>query len=88
MSSGTKDVQDLSAPAGGSRRWKQFLMIWVVIYPLVLFVPMIVNPGLRHLGLPTNRYLDTLAVVTAIVFLMVYLILPLVHRRLGHWLAR
>lgn len=88
MSIEANEGQELAVPAGGSRRWKQFLVIWVVIYPLVLGVPMLVNPGLRYLGLPVNRYLDTLAATIAIVYLMVYLILPLFHRRLGDWLTR
>ncbi len=88
MSIEAKEVQEIAESAGASRRWKQFLVIWVVIYPLVLVVPMLVNPGLRYLGLPVNRYLDTLAATVAIVYLMVYLILPLFHRRLGDWLTR
>lgn len=39
-------------------RWKQFLVTWSAIYPLVMLVPPLVVPGLRYLGLPEHRFLD------------------------------
>jgi uncharacterized protein len=35
-------------------RWKQFLITWSAIYPLVLGVPLVVIPVLRQLGAPDN----------------------------------
>ena len=67
-------------------RWKQFLVTWSAIFPLVLLMPLFIVPLLRHLGLPRNLYLDTLCVTGAIVSLMVYLIMPNYTRLIKRWL--
>ncbi len=69
-------------------RWKQFMVTWSAIYPLVLGVPLIVLPVLRQLRLPQDRYLDALCVSGVIVFLMVFLIMPRYTRMIQHWLFR
>ncbi|MCX5662947.1 MAG: antibiotic biosynthesis monooxygenase [Planctomycetota bacterium] len=77
-------------PAGGGAkvpvRWKQLLVTWSAIYPLVLVVPLAVLPALRFLGLPDDRYLNTLAISACVVFLMTYVVMPHYTRWVRHWL--
>jgi antibiotic biosynthesis monooxygenase (ABM) superfamily enzyme len=67
-------------------RWKQFLVTWSAIFPLVLAAPLAVTPLLRRLGLPDNHMLYTLVVTGAVVFLMVYVVMPRYTRLLQRWL--
>lgn len=67
-------------------RWKQFLVTWSAIYPLVLGMPLIVLPILRQLGMPQRSYVDTLIVTGAVVSLMVYVVMPRYTRLLQRWL--
>jgi antibiotic biosynthesis monooxygenase (ABM) superfamily enzyme len=67
-------------------RWRQFLMTWSAIYPLVLGVPIIVSPALRLLGIPDNRWFTTLIVTGTIVVLMVYVIMPRYTKLVKRWL--
>jgi antibiotic biosynthesis monooxygenase (ABM) superfamily enzyme len=67
-------------------RWRQSLVTWSVIYPLVLGVPMIVLPALRHLGVPDHRWINTFAVTGTIVMLMVYIIMPRYTKLVKRWL--
>lgn len=67
-------------------RWKQYLVTWSAIYPLVLGVPLVVIPALRHLGVPNNHFLTALAVTGAVVFLMVYVVMPRYTRLIQRWL--
>ena len=67
-------------------RWKQALLTWSAIFPLVLFVPMLVLPPLHALGLPDSRPLDVLITTGIIVALMVYAIMPHFTRLVRRWL--
>jgi len=69
-------------------RWKQFLVTWSAIYPLVLSVPFIVTPGLRYLGVPDNRFFTTLAVTGIVVCLMVYVVMPRYTNLIHRWLFK
>ncbi|MBJ6800901.1 antibiotic biosynthesis monooxygenase [Geomonas propionica] len=69
-------------------RWKQFLVTWSAIFPLATCVPLALIPMLRWLGLPHLSYLDTFFVSGAIVFLMVYLVMPRYTRLVQRWLFR
>lgn len=53
-------------------RWKQFLVTWSAIYPLVLGIPLVVALVLRQLGVPQNHYLDLLFSTGSVVWVMVY----------------
>lgn len=66
--------------------WKQFLITWSAICPLVLVIPLVVAPVLRKLGLPHDRFLDTLFATATIVFLMIYLVMPRYTKLLQRWL--
>ena len=67
-------------------RWKQFLITWSAIFPLVLGVPLFVVPLLQAVGLTGNHYLNTFAVTGTIVALMVYVIMPRYTRLVHRWL--
>ncbi|MFA6287825.1 MAG: antibiotic biosynthesis monooxygenase [Opitutaceae bacterium] len=67
-------------------RWKQFLVTWSAIYPLVLVMPLLVVPALRFAGLPEWRALTTLVATGAIVFLMTYVVMPRYTKLLKRWL--
>jgi hypothetical protein len=67
-------------------RWKQFVVTWSAIYPLVLGVPLVIKPLLRILHVPDNHYLTTLAVTGTVVFLMVYLVMPRYTKFIQRWL--
>jgi len=77
-------------PAGAKAkvpvRWKQFLVTWSAIYPLVLGVPLVVAPVLRRMGAPDNHLLTTLAVTGTVVFLMVYVVMPRYTKLIKQWL--
>ena len=62
-------------------RWKQYLVTWSAIYPLVTSVTLVV----RRL-LPNNYLLTTLIVTGIVVFLMTYLVMPRYTRLLHRWL--
>jgi antibiotic biosynthesis monooxygenase (ABM) superfamily enzyme len=77
-------------PAGAKAkvpaRWKQYLLTWSAIYPLVLGVPRLVSPALSAIGFSPNVLLDTLAATAVVVYLMVYVVMPRYTRLLRHWL--
>jgi antibiotic biosynthesis monooxygenase (ABM) superfamily enzyme len=67
-------------------RWKQYLVTWSAIFPLVLGVPMIVTPVLERFSLADNRLLTTLIVTGTVVFLMVYIVMPRYTKLIKRWL--
>jgi antibiotic biosynthesis monooxygenase (ABM) superfamily enzyme len=69
-------------------RWKQFLLSWSVIYPLVLIVPVIIEPLIRHMTLFDNHYVRTLVISAIVVALVVYVIMPRYTKLVGRWLLR
>lgn len=78
------------APGGAKARvpvrWKQFLVTWSAIYPLVLGVPFAVTPLLRQADLADNYLLETLAITGPVVFLMVYVVMPRYTALIKRWL--
>jgi len=68
-------------------RWKQALVTWSAIYPLVLILPFLLLP-LHQLGLPDNHYLDTLIITGIAVLLMVYVVMPRYTKLIHAWLFR
>jgi antibiotic biosynthesis monooxygenase (ABM) superfamily enzyme len=67
-------------------RWKQYLLTWSAIYPLVLGVPRLLSPALGAMGFSPNLLLNTLAVTAVVVYLMVYVVMPRYTRLLQRWL--
>ncbi len=69
-------------------RWKQFLLTWSAIYPLVALLPLALSPLLNAIGVPENRYLRTLPLTAIVVFLMVYVVMPRYTKLVHRWLFR
>lgn len=69
-------------------RWKQLLVTWSAIFPLVMLVPLAVAPALSAAGLPTQRWLVTLCGTGTICFLMTYVVMPRYTRLVRGWLYR
>lgn len=67
-------------------RWKQYLVTWSAIYPLVLGVPLVVKPILQHLGLPDHPLLTAFAVTGTVVFFMIYVVMPHYTKLIKQWL--
>lgn len=68
-------------------RWKQFVVTWSAIYPLVLLMPLIIAPAMHLLGLPdTNHYLKMFFVTCAVVALMTYVVMPRYTKLIHRWL--
>ncbi|MGM9478938.1 antibiotic biosynthesis monooxygenase [Pedobacter sp. GSP4] len=69
-------------------RWKQYLVTWSAIYPLSLFIPLLVFPILRWLHIPLYHYLDALISSGCIVLLMVYVVMPSYTKLIKTWLYK
>ncbi len=67
-------------------RWRQYLVTWSAIYPLVLGMSLIVSSALRMLGISDNHLLTTLVVTGAVVFLMIYVVMPHYTKLIRRWL--
>lgn len=67
-------------------RWKQYLVTWSAIYPLVLGVTFIVAPIVRRLGISDNHFVTTLVATGAVAFLMVYVVMPRYTKLVKRWL--
>lgn len=81
-------MQANAAPAKPPVRWKQFLLTWSAIFPLVSVVPWLLVPVLDTAGLPPNRIVHTFFVTAVVVALMVYVVMPRYVKRVQHWLHR
>ena len=79
-------------PAGASTtipvRWKQFLITWSAIYPLVLCVPYALAPLFRFFGIAGFQPATTLVVTAFVVFCMIYIIMPWYTRVVQKWLFK
>ena len=69
-------------------RWKQFLITWSAIYPLVIFISQFAAIVMRKLNLTDNFYLRMLLVTCTVVVLMVYVVMPRYTRLVHNWLFR
>lgn len=69
-------------------RWKQFLITWSAIYPLVLVVSLLQAAGFRGLGLSPNPYLALLGSTALVVGLMIYVVMPRYTHLVRGWLFR
>lgn len=69
-------------------RWKQFLITWSAIYPLVLGVSLVVAWLMQPIAGVQNRYLTTLIVTGGVVALMVYAVMPRYTHWVRSWLFR
>jgi antibiotic biosynthesis monooxygenase (ABM) superfamily enzyme len=67
-------------------RWKQFLVTWSAIYPLVLGVSPGVVRGMRSLGVEAGPLLTHLVATGLTVWLMTYVVMPRYTKLLKRWL--
>ncbi len=67
-------------------RWKQMLVTWSAIYPLVLAVSWLVVPVLRRAGLAEWPLVTTLIATGITVCLMTYVVMPRYTKLLKRWL--
>jgi len=67
-------------------RWKQFLVTWSAIYPLVLGVSLLVVPVMRRLGLEEWKFVTHLVATGVTVLLMTYVVMPRYTKLLKRWL--
>ena len=67
-------------------RWKQFLVTWSAIYPLVVSLPLIILPFLKWLNVPNNHFINTFIVTGAVVSMMVYVVMPRYTKLVHRWL--
>lgn len=77
------------APEGATKvpfRWKQALVTWSAIYPLVLIVPLLLLPTFRWIGIPDHPLLSSLLVSGVIVVLMSYVVMPPYTKLIKGWL--
>lgn len=67
-------------------RWKQALVTWSAIFPLVLLTPVAILPLFRAARLPESFVFDTLLSTGVLVLVMVYGVMPRYTRLVRRWL--
>lgn len=67
-------------------RWKQFLLTWSAIFPLVSGVSLLMIPVMDEVGIPDNRFLHTFLITGVVVLLMVYVVMPRYTKLVRNWL--
>jgi antibiotic biosynthesis monooxygenase (ABM) superfamily enzyme len=65
---------------------KQSLVTWSAIFPLVLSVTFLVMALEQAIAIPTNYYLNMLAITGIVVLLMVYIVMPRYTKLIHGWL--
>ncbi len=65
-------------------KYKTAIMIWVVIYPTINLIMLLLGNSLNELVLP----LRTLILTIILVPLMVYVLLPLANKLFGKWVNK
>lgn len=68
------------------KKWKQSIVTWSAIYPLVVGVSFLVGALLHAIGLSNHYYLSTLFITGIVVLLMVYIVMPRYTKLLHQWL--
>lgn len=69
-------------------RWKQFLLTWSAIFPLVSLVSLAMIPLMDKAGFPQIYLLHTLVITGVVVILMVYVVMPRYAKLMRNWLHR
>ena len=70
------------------KRWKQSVLTWSAIYPLVLSISLLVEFLRRYLGVADHHYLQLLLITGIVVWLMVYVVMPRYTKLVHRWLHR
>jgi antibiotic biosynthesis monooxygenase (ABM) superfamily enzyme len=68
------------------KRWKQSVLTWSAIYPLVLSISLLVEFLRRYLGVADHHYLQLLLITGIVVWLMVYVVMPRYTKLVHRWL--
>lgn len=68
--------------------WKQFLVTWSAVYPLVIGVSMILENFIQKFTIYENHYLKLLLTTGIVVLLMVYVVMPRYTKMVHRWLFR
>lgn len=68
------------------KRWKQSVLTWSAIYPLVLSISLLVELLRRYLGVADHHYLQLLLITGIVVWLMVYVVMPRYTKLVHRWL--
>lgn len=66
------------------KKWKTALVIWIAIYPALTLLVAVFGEYLILLPLP----LRTLVMTAVLVPLLVFVLVPALHKVLGGWLRR
>lgn len=66
------------------RRWKLWLLVVLAVYPLITLIATVAEPLLERLPL----YGRFALLVPIMVALMLWLVVPAIHRAFGSWLTR
>jgi hypothetical protein len=67
------------------KKWKMAVLVWVAIYPAITIIFCVFGKYLQQIPLVPLR---TLVVTVAVVPLMVYVLIPFLHRILNEWMSR
>ncbi|BFM08758.1 antibiotic biosynthesis monooxygenase [Halioxenophilus aromaticivorans] len=84
-------LEFLFQPPGASKtpvRWKQFLLTWSAIFPLVLLSQALVMPLLATVGLADARVLGVFCATGLVVYAMVYWVMPRYTKLVSAWLFK
>lgn len=65
-------------------KWKTALLVWVAIYPSITLLVLFFGPQLAQLPL----VIRTLVMTAILVPLLVFVLLPLLHKAFGGWLRK
>jgi hypothetical protein len=65
-------------------RWKNALLVWIAIYPSISLLSYLAGPWLVTLPLLLRTFILTAILVP----LLVFVLLPFLHRQFAAWLQR
>lgn len=68
------------------KRWKQFLITWSAIYPLVVLISKLAGELIHKFSVPDNFYLRMLVITGLVVTMMVYVVMPRYTKLVHKWL--
>lgn len=74
------------SPPPMPKPWKQFLLTWSAIFPLVTIISWLFEHLIKALNLPLHPLLSKLLITGAVVFMMVYVIMPRYTKLVKKWL--
>jgi antibiotic biosynthesis monooxygenase (ABM) superfamily enzyme len=68
------------------KRWKQFLVTWSAIFPLVTLTSAAITKFIGYFSLDDNFYIKTFVITGIVVTLMVYVVMPRYTKLVARWL--